>query len=101
MKILQPMVCQKKTLFILYTYTKVYLFMKLYDYFSILGFVRTRLFKVDVPSEFPRDSQNLEIRHKIDLPPDDTTYWCSTHKLPNIFRRKHHAVQVSTHIKKV
>ena len=72
--------------------------MKLYDYFSILGFVRTRLFKVDVPSEFPRDSQNLEIRHKIDLPPDDTTYWCSTHKLPNVFRRKHHAVQVSTHV---
>ena len=74
--------------------------MKLYDYFSILGFVRTRLFKVVVPSEFPRDSQNLEIRHKIDLPPDDTTYWCSTHKLPNVFKRKHHAVQVSHHLKK-
>ena len=65
---------------------------------TILGFVRTRLFKVDVPSEFPRDSQNLEIRHKIDLPSDDTTYWCSTHKLPNVFKRKHHAVQVSPYL---
>ena len=51
-----------------------------------------------MPSEFPRDSQNLEIRHKIDLPSDDTTYWCSTHKLPNVFKRKHHAVQVGTYL---
>ena len=61
----------------------------------VLGFVRTRLLKVDVPLEYPKDSKNLEIRHEVDLPSDDTTYWCSTHKLPNTFKNKHHAIQVN------
>ena len=36
--------------------------------------------------DFPDDSKSLEIRHVIDLPSDDTTYWCSVHKLPNEFK---------------
>ena len=59
------------------------------------GFSRTRLLKVEpTNNEFPADSKNLEIRHIVDLPPDDTTYWCSVHKLPNAFTKKHHAIQV-------
>ena len=63
-------------------------------HFFLSGFVRTRLTKVDVPLDYPKGSQKLEIRHQIQLPSDDTTYWCSVHKLPNIFRKKHHAIQV-------
>lgn len=57
------------------------------------GFSRLRLLKVDIPTEFPKDSKALDIRHSIEIPSDDTTYWCSVHKLPNIFRKKHHAIQ--------
>jgi hypothetical protein len=55
-----------------------------------------RLLKVDdVSVNFPSDAKNLEIRHSVDLPPDDTTYWCSVHKLPEVFQGiKHHAIQV-------
>ena len=42
---------------------------------------------------FPEDSKSLEIRHVMDLPSDDTTYWCSVHKLPKDFKSKHHAIQ--------
>ena len=69
-----------------------------FPYIFYLGFVRTRLLKVDVPLDYPRDSKNLEIRHQIDLPSDDTTYWCSIHKLPNLFKKKHHAIQVILNI---
>ena len=43
--------------------------------------------------DFPDDSKSLEIRHVVDLPADDTTYWCSVHKLPDDFNVKHHAIQ--------
>ena len=37
----------------------------------------------------------LDIQHsEIKLPDDDTTYWCSVHKLPEDFTEKHHSVQV-------
>lgn len=57
------------------------------------GFARTRLLKVDVPKGFPEDSQLLDIRHSMQLPSDDTTYWCSVHKLPTKLKKKHHAIQ--------
>ncbi len=63
------------------------------------GFTRVRLLKnEDVPTlDDERDSlTSLEVTHELDLPDDDTTYWCSTHKLPRQFRmRKHHGVMVS------
>ena len=57
------------------------------------GFSRTRLLKVLLDEDFPQDARGLEIKHSIDLPSDDTTYWCSVHKLPNVFKKKHHALQ--------
>ena len=51
-----------------------------------LGFLRTRILKVPIEFDFPDDSKSLEIRHVVDLPSDDTTYWCSVHKLPNEFK---------------
>lgn len=60
---------------------------------TVNGFSRIRLLKVETPDKFPDDSQNLEIRHTLDLPSDDTTYWCSVHKLPKVFEQKHHIVQ--------
>ena len=59
---------------------------KLISYYSILGFLRTRILKVPIEFDFPEDSKSLEIRHVVDLPSDDTTYWCSVHKLPNEFK---------------
>ena len=41
------------------------------------------------------DTTPLEITHEVDLPSDDTSYFCSTHKLPRQFRaRKHHTIMV-------
>ena len=41
------------------------------------------------------DLRILDIQHsEIKLPDDDTTYWCSVHKLPEDFTEKHHSVQV-------
>ena len=56
----------------------------IFQYF--LGFLRTRILKVPIEFDFPEDSKSLEIRHVVDLPSDDTTYWCSVHKLPNEFK---------------
>lgn len=63
------------------------------DNIATSGFGRTRLLKVDIPQGFPKDSQFLDIRHSMELPADDTTYWCSVHKLPKSLKKKHHAIQ--------
>jgi hypothetical protein len=43
----------------------------------------------------PAEARQLEVRHELELPGDDTTYWCSVHKLPKaVARNKHHVVQV-------
>ncbi len=59
------------------------------------GFSRVRLLKVDVPLETPEDAKILEVRHQVTIPSDNTTYWCSIHKLPDVFAKKHHVIQVS------
>ena len=44
------------------------------------------------------DLDTLDINHsELKLPEDDTTYWCSVHKLPDTFINKHHAIQVKFH----
>lgn len=58
------------------------------------GFVRIRLLKVEDVPEAPASTFPVEITHQMDLPDDDTTYWCSVHKLPPELRRKHHVIQV-------
>ena len=37
--------------------------------------------------------QNLSFYIIIFLLSDDTTYWCSVHKLPDDFQTKHHGIQ--------
>ena len=39
---------------------------------------------------FPHLINKEEVR----LTDDDTTYWCSVHKLPDAFKMKHHVIQV-------
>ncbi|TRY63859.1 hypothetical protein TCAL_11840 [Tigriopus californicus] len=57
------------------------------------GMIRTRLLKVpDVPP-LPMDEQSLDFFHEIEIPSDDTTYWCSMHRLPPELIQKHHVVQ--------
>uniref|UniRef100_A0A0K2T4R5 Tyramine betahydroxylaselike [Nasonia vitripennis] n=1 Tax=Lepeophtheirus salmonis TaxID=72036 RepID=A0A0K2T4R5_LEPSM len=59
------------------------------------GFERTRLLKVD--TKFIESSDNvvrLNITHTVDISNDDTTYWCSSHKLnPSIMSKKHHIIE--------
>jgi uncharacterized membrane protein YwzB len=31
---------------------------------------------------------------QVTIPSDNTTYWCSIHKLPDAFAKKHHVIQV-------
>ncbi len=38
-------------------------------------------------------SGNLDVTHEIVIPSDDTTYWCSVHRLPGEFRHKHHVTE--------
>jgi len=53
-----------------------------------------RLLKVAEEDEPPKESRPLDVTHSVDLPDDDTTYWCSVHRLPDaILRRKHHVVR--------
>ena len=63
------------------------------------GFQRTRLLKVDDSDSQEFDSFPMEITHKVDLKDDDTTYWCSSHKLPDNFNSKHHAIKVFYNLK--
>ena len=53
-----------------------------------------RLWQVDPKIVEPADTKTYEVRHQVDLPSDDTTYWCSVHKLPDAFKKKHHVIQV-------
>ena len=82
------------------------------------GFNRVRLLKVNMniitgeETEETEDDRedtdeedvspsDFEVRHgQIELPNDDTTYWCSVHKLPDQFRQKHHVLQacISDHL---
>lgn len=60
---------------------------------ALNGMLRTRLLKVpDVP-ELPADEQTLDFFHEIEIPSDDTTYWCSVHRLPPELIQKHHVIQ--------
>ena len=47
------------------------------------------------PAGESASSSSLSVTHEIVVPDDDTTYWCSTHRLPGrVRRRKHHVTQV-------
>ena len=52
---------------------------------TLLGFQRMRLWQVDPGIVEPADTKTYEVRHQVDLPSDDTTYWCSTHQVWSLF----------------
>ena len=59
------------------------------------GNTRLRLLKPIPDEAVEEDLEILDIQHSdIKLPDDDTTYWCSVHKLSEKFLQKHHSIQV-------
>lgn len=66
----------------------------------LAGFSRIRLLqpKTSVKAGPAEDAQWLNFTHRLEVPSVETTYWCSTHKLPRRFFQKHHALQVPTNL---
>ncbi|KAG1652660.1 Dopamine beta-hydroxylase [Nymphon striatum] len=58
------------------------------------GVSRVQLLKtLVVPPQFPKDTRNIKYTHKnVKVPNQETTYWCSLHKLPPM-DKKHHLIQ--------
>ncbi|XP_053655726.2 dopamine beta-hydroxylase [Cherax quadricarinatus] len=67
------------------------------------GLTRVQLLKA-VPPETHRDQDNsqlLEVRaRKVEVPAEETTYWCTVQKLPDIFQEKHHVLEFGPVIEK-
>ena len=62
---------------------------------SYIGHSLLRIVRPVPELTYEDDLTILDIQHsEIKLPDDDTTYWCSVHKLPEDFSEKHHSVQV-------
>ena len=67
----------------------------IYHSHLFLGNTRLRLLKPIPDDTIEEDLETLDIQHsEIKLPDDDTTYWCSVHKLSDKFLQKLHSVQV-------
>ena len=63
--------------------------------YNQIGLSRLRLLKPIPDSIEEEDLDILNIQHsEIKIPDDDTTYWCSVHKLPDRYINKHHSIQV-------
>ena len=63
--------------------------------YNQIGLSRLRLLKPIPDSIEEEDLDILNIQHsEIKIPDDDTTYWCSVHKLPDRYTNKHHSIQV-------
>ncbi|KAI1289348.1 Dopamine beta-hydroxylase [Halotydeus destructor] len=59
------------------------------------GFIRTRLLKnVNPVPEMPFDTRMVQVTSvNVQVPSDETTYWCSLHQLPPEMDTKHHIIQ--------
>ncbi|KAL0125166.1 hypothetical protein PUN28_004359 [Cardiocondyla obscurior] len=59
------------------------------------GMSRTELHRVSHRKpKFPTNAWQLEIlAHRVQVPKEETTYWCRVHKLPSVLRHKHHILQ--------
>ncbi|XP_035207387.1 dopamine beta-hydroxylase-like [Stegodyphus dumicola] len=64
------------------------------------GFQRVQLLKNIAPNPvFPDDAQSLTIHNdKVPVPNVETTYWCSLHRLPQVFENKNHIIQYAAAI---
>ncbi|XP_011700718.1 PREDICTED: tyramine beta-hydroxylase [Wasmannia auropunctata] len=59
------------------------------------GMSRTELNRVSHKKpKFPANAWQLELlAHRVQVPKQETTYWCRVHKLPSVLRQKHHILQ--------
>ncbi|XP_069972281.1 dopamine beta-hydroxylase [Penaeus vannamei] len=59
------------------------------------GMLRVQLLKPSLPRTAPRRQERvLEVRSKkVEVPSEETTYWCTVEKLPDTFSTKHHIVE--------
>ncbi|XP_011167262.1 tyramine beta-hydroxylase [Solenopsis invicta] len=59
------------------------------------GMSRTELLRVSHKKpKFPANAWQLELlAHRVQVPKQETTYWCRVHKLPSVLRQKHHILQ--------
>ncbi|EFN73526.1 Tyramine beta-hydroxylase [Camponotus floridanus] len=59
------------------------------------GMSRTELRRVSHKKpEFPANAWQLELlAHNVQVPKQETTYWCRVHKLPSVLKQKHHILQ--------
>ncbi|XP_071521635.1 dopamine beta-hydroxylase [Panulirus ornatus] len=60
------------------------------------GLARVQLLKPTLvqPDHHRKDCQILEVRSKkVEVPSEETTYWCTVEKLPDTFLKKHHVLE--------
>ncbi|KAL6436582.1 hypothetical protein ACFW04_004803 [Cataglyphis niger] len=59
------------------------------------GMSRTELRRMSHKKpKFPADMWQLELlAHRVQVPKQETTYWCRVHKLPSVLKQKHHILQ--------
>ncbi|KAH0954644.1 hypothetical protein HN011_004179 [Eciton burchellii] len=59
------------------------------------GMSRTELRRVSHKKpKFPANAWRLELlTHRVQVPKQETTYWCRVHKLPAVLKQKHHILQ--------
>ncbi|ERL83295.1 hypothetical protein D910_05622, partial [Dendroctonus ponderosae] len=64
------------------------------------GMIRVNLLKnLKAHSQLPSHVQVLDLlTDKVQVPNEETTYWCKVFKLPESFRRKHHIYQYEANI---
>lgn len=55
------------------------------------GMSRTELHRVSHKKpKFPANAWQLELlAHRVQVPKEETTYWCRVHKLPSVLRQKY------------
>lgn len=61
------------------------------------GMQRTQLLKnPEIQNiKFPQDTKTVEFRsNNVQVPGDDTTYWCYVQKIPEFLSKIHHIIQV-------
>ncbi|XP_043230467.1 dopamine beta-hydroxylase-like isoform X1 [Amphibalanus amphitrite] len=60
-----------------------------------VGMARVQLLRAEVqPPAPPPDAARLELRsRRVAVPDQETTYWCTVHRLPAALARKHHIIQ--------
>lgn len=66
------------------------------------GMVRVNLLKnTQVDTTLPSDLKILNIvTDKVQVPAEETTYWCHVYKLPDEYKNKHHIYQYESNIQK-